>query len=69
VEEDWVKSQFEPMYEQIANMRQDGANWTQVPRDVEVFMGKKKIVRVRYVPESKRNIVDYEELNREIERE
>ena len=69
VEEEWVKSQFEPMFEQIINMRQDEGNWTQVPRDVEVFIGKKKIVRLRYVPESKRSLVDFEELNRRIEQE
>ena len=69
VEEEWVKSQFEPMYEEIVNMRQDKANWTQVPQDVEVFIGKKKIVRLRYVPESKRNLVDLEELNKLTEQE
>ena len=31
VEEAWVKPKFEPMFEQIINMRQDEGNWTQVP--------------------------------------
>ena len=69
VEEEWVKSQFEPMYEQIFNMRQEEGNWTQVPRDVEVLISRKKIVRLRYVPENKRSLVDFEELNRRIEQE
>ncbi|KAI2497518.1 hypothetical protein MHU86_16972 [Fragilaria crotonensis] len=39
VEEEWVKSEFQPMFDQIINMRQEESNWTQVPRDVEVFIG------------------------------
>ena len=42
VEEEWVKSEFESMFDQIINMRQDESNWIQVPRDVQVFIGKKK---------------------------
>ena len=34
-----------------------------------MFIGKKKIVRLRYVPESKRSLVNFEELNRQIEQE
>ena len=40
VDEEWFKSPFEPMYEQIVNVRQDKGHWTQVPRDVEVFIDK-----------------------------
>lgn len=69
VEEEWVKSEFEPMFDQIINMRQDDSNWTQVPRDVEVFIGKKKIIRIRYCPEYKRSLVDTAALDKRIEKE
>ena len=69
VEEEWVKAEFAPMFQQIINMRQDERHWTQVPRDVEYLIGKKKIVKVRYVPECKRSIVDTAALARRVEME
>ena len=34
-----------------------------------MFIGEKKIVRLRYTPESKRSLVTFEELKRRIEQE
>ena len=67
VEEEWVKSEFAPMFDLIVNMRQDQDNWTQTPRDVPVFIGNKKIIKLRYIPPSERSIVDMRVLSERIE--
>jgi hypothetical protein len=69
VEEEWVKDQFGPMMQQIINMRQDETHWTQAPRDIAFHIGKKKIIKVRYVAESMRSIVDAEKLAVNVEKE
>ena len=59
IEEAWVKEAFKaPMFQHIINMRQDEPNWTQVPRDVAFMLKKKKIVKLRYMPQTTRSIVD-----------
>ena len=55
------------MFDLIVNMRQDEDNWTQTPRDVPIFIGKKKIVKIRYIPPSERSIVDTGLLSERIE--
>ena len=50
-------------------MRQDAAHmWVQVPRDVTLYIGKHKIVSVRYVAESTMKIVDAVALKEEIDK-
>ena len=60
VDEAWVRSEFSKEdIQHIINMRQT-KHWTQVPRDVQVLISKKKVTRVRYLPATMRMIVDYE---------
>ena len=70
VEKEWVKEQFgSQMYQQIINMRQDPAHmWVQAPRDVAMYIGKQKVVSVRYVAASKMKIVDAAALSEEIDK-
>ena len=58
MEKEWIESECEPMFDLIVEMRQDDDNWIQTPQDVPVFIGKKKIVKIRYIPPSERSIVD-----------
>jgi hypothetical protein len=37
-------------------------NWIQAPQDIEVWIGKQKIVRVHYMGPRQRSIVDYDAL-------
>ena len=71
VEKEWVREQFgEVMYQQIVNMRQDPAHmWVLAPRDVEMYIGKDKILSVRYVSETIMHIVDTQALSKAIEKE
>ena len=62
VEEAWVRDEFsEEDVQHIINMRLED-NWIQAPRDIEVWIGKQKIVRVRYMGPRQRSIVDYDAL-------
>ncbi len=69
MEEEWVRSQFEPMFQHIINMQQDKPNWTQVPRDVEYKIGKKKMVKVCYSPSYTHSIVDSAAWAEQVEKE
>jgi hypothetical protein len=63
VPEDWVREQFgDLMVQQIINMRQEDDGWTQAPRDVALFIGKLKIVRIKFMRESVRYVTDVEKL-------
>ena len=47
MDEAWVRDEFnDEDVQHIINMRLDD-NWIQAPRDIEVWIGKQKIVRVR----------------------
>lgn len=71
VDKKWVKEQFgEKMYQHIINMRSDPHHaWVTAPRDVDVFIGKQKVVRVRYAAERTQWIVDTQKLSEEVEAE
>jgi hypothetical protein len=71
VEKEWVWEQFgEVMCQQIVNMRQDPVHmWVQVPQDVEMYIGKDKILSVRFVSDTIMNIVDTQALSKAIEKE
>ena len=62
VDEAWVRDEFsEEDVQHIINMRLE-ENWVQVPRDIEVWIGKHKIVRVRYMKPRQRSLVDSDAL-------
>jgi hypothetical protein len=64
VDEEWIINEFgSQVVQHVINMRQT-KHWNEVPRDVEVFLGKKKILRVRYVRPQTRMILDIEKLMR-----
>ena len=57
VEEEWVRAEYEDVdIQHVINMNQSNM-WVDVPRDVEVRIAKKKVVRVRY---GERFVMDYE---------
>ena len=57
VEEEWVRAKYEDVdIQHVINMNQSNM-WVDVPRDVEVRIAKKKVVRVRY---GERFVMDYE---------
>ena len=48
VDEAWIRDEFSKEdVQHIINMRLE-KNWVQAPRDIEVWIGKHKIVQVRY---------------------
>ena len=57
----WMKPGSETNFhvQHIINMRLED-NWIQAPRDVEVWIGKHKIVRVRYTAPRQRSVIDSE---------
>jgi hypothetical protein len=58
VDEAWVRDEFnDEDVQHIINMRLDD-NWIQAPRDIEVWIGKQKIVRVRYTGPRQRSVID-----------
>jgi hypothetical protein len=60
VDEGWVRDKFsEDDVQHIFNMRLED-NWIQAPRDIEVWIGKHKIVQVRYTGPRQRSIIDSE---------
>ena len=69
IEKEWVKQQFgNNMYQYIVNMRQHPLRkWVTAPRDVQVYIGRHRIVRVRYTPPQIKNIVDITKLREMIE--
>ena len=59
VEEEWIRAEYEDVdIQHVINMNQSNM-WVDVPRDVEVRIAKKKVVRVRYVPKGERFVMDY----------
>ena len=61
----WLVEQFgSKMVQQVVNMRHESLHsWVKAPRDVEIFIGKEKVVRVRYIPDRVMNVVDMEKLS------
>ena len=60
VDEGWVRDEFfEDDVQHIINMRLED-NWIQAPRDIEVWIGKHKIVRVPYTGPRQRIVIDSE---------
>ena len=60
VDEAWVRYKFsKDDVQHIINMRLED-NWIQAPRDIEVWIGKHKIVQVRYTGPRQRSIIDSE---------
>ena len=69
IEKEWVKQQFgNEMFQYIVNMRQHPSRkWVASPRDVQVYIGRHRIVRVRYTPPQMKNIVDITRLKEMID--
>ena len=67
----WIVEQFgSKMVQQVVNMRHDcHHSWVKTPRDVDVFIGKEKVVRVRYIPDRSMNVVDMKKLSDVVTRE
>jgi hypothetical protein len=64
VDEAWVRDEFsEEDVQHIINMRLDNT-WIQAPRDIEVRIGKEKIVRVRYTGPRQMRVVDNEAMTK-----
>ena len=62
VDEAWVRDEFSNEdVQHIINMRHE-ENWVQAPRDIEVWIGKHKIVRLRYDRPRKRSVIDSDAL-------
>jgi hypothetical protein len=66
VEEEWVRNEYnDEVVQHVINMNQSN-NWVDVPKDVEVRIAKKKVVRVRYVAEHNRYVLDYDKMAKRI---
>ena len=66
VEEEWVRAEYEEDdIQHVINMNQSN-KWVDVPKDVEVRIAKTKVVRVRYVPEHDRYVLDYKAMAKKI---
>ncbi|KAI2490874.1 hypothetical protein MHU86_23697 [Fragilaria crotonensis] len=64
VDEAWVRDEFsEEDVQHIINMRLDNT-WIQAPRDIEVRIGKQKIVRVRYTGPRQMRVIDSEAMTK-----
>ncbi|KAI2493996.1 hypothetical protein MHU86_20527 [Fragilaria crotonensis] len=64
VDEAWVRDEFsEEDVQHIINMRLDNT-WIQAPRDIEVWIGKQKIVRVRYTGPRQMRVIDSEAMTK-----
>jgi hypothetical protein len=64
VDEAWVRDEFsEEDVQHIINMRLDD-KWIQAPRDIEVWIGKQKIVRVRYTGPRQMRVIDSEAMTK-----
>ncbi len=49
VEEEWVQNEYDnKVVQHVINMNQTN-NWVDVPKDVEIRIAKKKVVRVRFI--------------------
>ena len=58
MDEAWVRDEFsDEDVQHIINMRHE-ENWVQAPRDIEVWIGKQKIVRLCYARPRKRSVID-----------
>jgi hypothetical protein len=67
VNENWIKEAYgEETFQHIINMRRT-KGFTQVPRDVNMYINKKKVLRVRYIAPQARSIVDTEALAKQIQ--
>ena len=49
----------------VINMNQSN-NWVDIPKDVEIRLAKKKVVRVRCIAKHKRYVLDYEKMAKKI---
>ena len=59
-DEAWVRDEFsEEDVQHIIDMRLED-NWIQAPRDIEVWIGKHKNVRVRYTGPRQRSVINSE---------
>ena len=67
----WIVEQFgSKMMQQVVNMRHDTPHsWVRAPRDVDVFTGKDKVVRVCYIPERSIHVVDMQKLSEVVTQE
>ena len=67
VEEEWIKQEYgQEMVQHLINMRQT-QQWNEVPRDVAVRIGNKKIVRVRYMKPRSVFVLDVSKMQEEQE--
>ena len=58
------------MLQQVVNMRHDcHHSWVKAPLDVDVFIGKEKVVHVRYIPERVMNVVNMQTLSEVVTQE
>ena len=65
VEESWVRDKFlEEDVQHIMNMRKTGS-WNQVPRDLQIWIGKHRIVCLHYLPVRPRSVINFEALQEE----
>ena len=56
VEEEWVQNEYDnKVVQHVINMNQTN-NWVDVPKDVEIRIAKKKVVRVRFIAEHNRYV-------------
>ncbi len=62
VEEEWVRNEYDnEVVQHVINMNQTN-NWVDVPKDVEIRIAKKKVVRVCFIAEHNRYVLDYKQL-------
>ena len=67
VQEEWIKQEYgQEMVQHLINMRQT-KQWNEVPRDVAVRIGKKEIVRVRYMKPRSMFVLDVSKMQEEQE--
>ena len=67
----WIVEQFgSKMVQQVVHMRHDCHHfWVKTRRDVDVFIGKEKVVRVRFIPERLINVVAMQTLSEAVTQE
>ena len=66
IKESWVREEFSPEFvRHIINMREFN-HYNEVPQDIEIWIGKHKIRRVRYLLHREKSLIDYPSITRKL---
>ena len=66
VEESSVRQEFSPEFVTHIINRREFNHYNEVPQDIEIWIGKHKIRRVRYLPHREKSLIDYPLITRKL---